>query len=204
MFTTHQTAQSVLTHWFADGLQLGWPSVDLHRLWFGGEAAQDRLIAEQFGDAVESALLGKLTEWETAPATRLALIVLLDQFTRNVHRGSARAFAGDGRAQKLVLQSLALGADDEMPAVACMFLYMPLMHAESLALQYECMSRFKQLHAKAPHAAQSPLANCLQSAQQHMDIIERFGRFPHRNAVLGRESTDAEIAFLHNGPRFGQ
>jgi uncharacterized protein (DUF924 family) len=204
MLTLPLPALSVLNHWFADGLQLGWPSTDMHALWFGGGAAQDRFIAERFGDSVERALAGELAEWAASPLSRLALIVLLDQFARNVYRGSARAFSGDGRAQKLVLQSLAIGADEALPLVGRVFFYMPLMHAESPALQHECLSRFTRLHASAAPALQDKLLGNVQAAQQHCDIIERFGRFPHRNAVMGRASTPQEIEFLETGPRFGQ
>jgi uncharacterized protein (DUF924 family) len=204
MPTPDPIAESVLTHWFADGLQLGWPSANMHALWFGGGAAQDQRIAALFGASVARALAGELLEWEASARSRLALIVLLDQFTRNVHRGSARAFSGDGRAQQLVLQALAQGTDENLPTVGRVFFYMPLMHAENQALQNECLGRFTRLHASAPEALQAKLLGNVQAAQQHLDIIERFGRFPHRNAVLGRTSTPQEIEFLETGPRFGQ
>jgi uncharacterized protein (DUF924 family) len=197
-------AQAVLDLWFADGLQAGWPSSNQQALWFGGGAEQDQRIAAQFGELVEEARLGGLTEWEAEPLGRLALVILLDQFSRNVHRGSALAFAGDARAQKLVLQALALDIDASLPLVGRMFLYMPLMHAEDLAPQQECLRRFQQLHADAPPAVQSRLQGSVESAEQHLAIIQRFGRFPHRNAALGRASTEAETEFLKNGPRFGQ
>ena len=132
------------------------------------------------------------------------MVILLDQFSRNMHRGSARAFAGDGLAQKLVLQSLALGMDDELPIAGRVFFYMPLMHAESVALQFECVDRLTALARHSPPDIAQHLQGNLRAARQHLDIIEKFGRFPHRNAALGRTSTPAEEAFLQNGPRFGQ
>lgn len=197
--------QAILDHWFADGLSTGWPSTNMQARWFGGAAEEDALIASQFGPLVESAQAGRLTEWESgSPLTRLALVILLDQFSRNLYRGQARAFAGDGRAQKLVLQSLALATDEDLPTVGRVFFYMPLMHAESTALQHECVLRFTRLHASAPPELQEKLLGNLQAARQHSDIIDRFGRFPHRNAVLGRSNTPEEAAFLETGPRFGQ
>lgn len=198
------TAQDVLRFWFADGLQHGWPSSPLNDLWFGGGPAQDALIRQRFGALVDDALSGGLTSWETPLDTRLALILVLDQFTRNVHRGQARAFAGDARAQQLVLHTLAQGQDTALPTVGRVFLYMPLMHAENLALQDECVARFTQLCQTAPPERRDTLAGNLRFAQQHRDIVAQYGRFPYRNAALGRTDTAAETAFLKNGPRFGQ
>ena len=196
--------QSVLDFWLGDGLSLGWPSDDRSALWFGGGASLDAEIRQRFGPLVEQALDGGLGDWEQTIKDRLALVILLDQFTRNVHRGQARAFAGDVRAQRLVLQSLALEQDAELPTVGRVFFYMPLMHAESPTLQDECQIKFESLQRQAPPELQPRLAGNLQAAREHAAIIERFGRFPHRNAVLGRTSTPVEDAFLQHGPRFGQ
>lgn len=196
--------QPVLDHWFADGLQKGWPSANLIPRWFGGGAQEDALIATQFGPLVERALAGELTEWEAAPLSRLALIVLLDQFPRNLYRGQGKAFAGDARAQVLVQASLALGTDQTLPTVARVFFYMPLMHAENQNLQHECVSRFKHLIDNAPPTLRKDLQGNLKSAKEHCAIIERFGRFPHRNAALGRANTSAETEYLQDAPRFGQ
>lgn len=196
--------QPVLDHWFADGLQTGWPSADLNPRWFGGGAAEDTLIAEQFGRLVENALAGGLTAWEAAPLSRLALLILLDQFPRNLYRGQAKAFAGDARAQTRVQQSLALGDDQTLPTVGRVFFYMPLMHAEQMHLQNECVQRFADLQANAPDALHGKLEGNVQAARRHRDIIQRFGRFPHRNAALGRATTPAEMKYLQDAPRFGQ
>lgn len=197
-------AQAVLDHWFADGLPTGWPGGNMNARWFGGGAEQDAFITERFGPLVELAQSGGLEDWEAAPLSRLALIVVIDQFSRNVYRGQAKAFAGDARTQKLVLQSLTLGHDEALPTVARVFFYMPLMHAEDPALQHECVQRFTRLHATAPPALQEKLQGNLDAAQLHRDIIDRFGRFPYRNAVLGRSNTPEELEFLETGPRFGQ
>lgn len=196
--------EDILDFWFGDGLSAGWPSDDRSALWFGGGPALDRQISERFGSRVEQALDGQLVEWESSLLDRLALVILLDQFTRNVHRGQARAFAGDGRAQRLVLQSLALDQDTELPPIGRVFLYMPLMHAESPALQDECVLKFENLVRQSPHPLQQKLQGNLKAAREHADIVLRFGRFPHRNGVLGRSSTPEEAEFLTHGPRFGQ
>ena len=201
---TGASAQDVLDFWFGDGLQQDWPSTDRKALWFGGGAAQDDTIRHRFGALVESALGGGLTEWETDLPTRLALLIVLDQFSRNAHRGQARAFAGDSRAQQLVLAALAAGEDESLARVGRVFLYMPLMHAEDLALQERCVACFTALHGNSPPALRQTLAGNLHFAIEHRDTIHRFGRFPHRNAALGRDSSAEERAFLEHGPRYGQ
>ncbi len=202
--TNLPSPHDVLTFWFGDALVSDWPAQDRSALWFGGGAALDARITERFGPLVDTALDGGLVDWENPLPARLALVIVLDQLARNVHRGQARAFAGDGRAQRLVLQSLALAQDTELPRVGRLFFYMPLMHAESAVLQYECVARLEALAHDSPPEVREQLQGNLRSARQHRDIVEQFGRFPHRNAVLGRPATPAEEAFLQNGPRFGQ
>ena len=201
---TDPQALSVLDFWLGDGLREGWPTDDLNARWFRGGAAVDQQIRQRFGPAVASALQGGLAHWEAKPTELLALVILLDQFTRNIFRGTAQAFAGDARAQRLSLTALANNHDQLLPWVGRLFLYMPLMHAESLALQTECVSRFENLLAQAPEPLKEQIAGHLPFARQHQTIIERFGRFPHRNAALGRSSTPEEDLFLKDGPRFGQ
>ena len=196
--------QQVLDFWLGDGLTLGWPTDDRSALWFGGGAALDAQIRERFGALVDQAVDGGLSDWEQPVSSRLALVILLDQFTRNVYRGQARAFAGDGRSQRLVLQALPLGQDDELPTIGRVFFYMPLMHAESQTLQDECVLLFEKLARQSPPELRPRLDGNLRAAREHAAIIGRFGRFPHRNAALGRVNTPEEDGFLQNGPRFGQ
>ena len=197
-------AQAVLQFWLGDALELGWPSASRSKLWFGGGAALDDTLRERFGGPVEAAINLGLVDWEAHPMDCLALILLLDQFTRNVYRGQARAFAGDARAQALVADALARGWDDAMPLAGTVFLYMPLMHAEDIALQDECVRRFEQLLLRAPAERVKDLQGNVAFARQHRDIIMRFGRFPYRNATLNRKSSPQEEVFLRDGPRFGQ
>ena len=194
----------ILDFWLGDGLARGWPSEDLNRRWFLGGAALDENIRSRFGGAVQSALQGGLADWEGALHSRLALVILLDQFSRNAYRGSAKAFAGDACARQLVLHTLTRQEDRQLPWVGRVFLYMPLMHAEDLALQDQCVACFTQLVADAPATLTARLQGNLDFARQHQAIIARFGRFPYRNAVLGRASTAGEKEFLRDGPRFGQ
>ena len=191
MNTLPPAAQQVLHFWRGD-------------LWFKGGAEVDASIRAQFGPLVDQAMSGGLADWEATPLARLALILLLDQFSRNVYRGQARAFAGDARAQALSQRTLDAGEDAQLPRAGRLFVYMPLMHAETLAQQNACVACFERLHAGSPEGLKDILANNLQYAILHRDIVARFGRFPHRNAVLGRSSTPEELEFLKDGPRFGQ
>ena len=198
------TPEQVLEFWLGDGIEKDWPTQDLGERWFGGGAELDAEITARFGGAVDKALAGGLRDWEQTLLHRLALIILLDQFTRNIFRGSARAFSGDTRAQQLVRQTIAAGEDAQLPWAARIFLYMPLMHAESPPLQDECVARFTRLVDDAPEALKQRLRGNLDYAHQHRDIIARYGRFPYRNAALGRADTPEEQDFLRKGPRFGQ
>ncbi|MGH8256580.1 MAG: DUF924 family protein [Steroidobacteraceae bacterium] len=181
------------------------------RLWFGNAASPelaaqaDELIAERFGTVLEAAGRGALDTWESSPRRRLALIVLLDQFPRNVHRGSARAFVHDDKALSLAVSGMQVGADAALDPLERMFFYMPLMHAESLPIQEESVAAFRRLLEEAPEELRAHFEASLHSARQHRDVIERFGRFPHRNALIGRTSTEAEREWLAGGgERFGQ
>ncbi len=194
----------ILDFWLGDGLTLGWPTQDLGKKWFGGGAALDGEIKSLFGERVAQAVRGELQDWETQPQSRLALVILLDQFTRNVFRGTAQAYAGDVRARQLVLATLAVQDKPQLPWVARVFTLMPLMHAEDLALQDQCVAGFARLVADAPEALAQRLQGNLDFARQHRDIVARFGRFPYRNTALGRASTPEEATFLLKGPRFGQ
>jgi uncharacterized protein (DUF924 family) len=202
--TAAPEAKNVLDFWLGDGLERGWCSDNRDDLWFAGGPKLDATIRERFGALGELALNGGLGDWETNMETRLALELLLDQFPRNIQRGQPLAFAGDLRAQQLVQQTLASGLDRDLATVGSVFLYMPLVHAENLALQDEAVTRFQQLRDSSPTELREKLDRNLHFAQLHRDIVLRFGRFPHRNAALGRESTAEELAFLKDGPRFGQ
>ncbi len=131
--------------------------------------------------------------------------MLLDQFPRNVYRGTARAFAQDDKALSLAVSGMQLGADAALDPLERMFFYMPLMHAESLAVQEESVAAFRRLLDEAPQELRTHFDGSLRAAEQHRDLIERFGRLPYRNAVIGRTSTEAERDWLAGGgERFGQ
>ena len=181
-----------------------WFSPDMREQWFTGSADLDGDIRQRFGPAVALAQAGELIDWESQPLSRLALVILLDQFSRNIFRGKSKAFAGDERAQRLVRQALACGIDLALPWLGRLVFYLPLMHAEDLQLQEEGVRRFRILAAEAPEDLRENMQSSLRSSEQHRDIIARLGRFPHRNSALGRSNTALEFDFLKIGPRFGQ
>ena len=166
------------------------------KFWFFKNVATDGQIRDQFAADVERASRGEHSALEATAQGRVALVLLLDQFPRNLYRGSARAFATDGEALRVVLEGLEKGVDRELAVPERFMFYMPLMHAEDRAIQERCVGLFRRLRAEAPPELDSELGNAVKFADRHREIIERFGRYPHRNAVLGRASTPEEEAFL--------
>jgi uncharacterized protein (DUF924 family) len=166
--------------------------------WFQGTATLDAEIRDGFGDAVREALAGGFEDWRWDPQATLALVILLDQFTRNVHRGTPLAFAGDARAQAITVDAMDKGLDRRLAPLERWFLWMPLQHAESPALQARAVASYEALVAEAGplETRRLTLDVALDYARRHAAIIARFGRFPHRNAVLGRPSTAEETRFL--------
>jgi uncharacterized protein (DUF924 family) len=159
--------------------------------WFRKDEAFDREIAERCGALTARALADELQDWAWQPGPALARIVLLDQFTRNAFRGTARAFAGDALALAAARQMVAQSQDQQLPLLRRVFVYLPFEHAEEPAAQRESLRLFGRLAEEAPS-----LAGYLDYARRHHEIVERFGRFPHRNAILGRPSTPEETEFL--------
>lgn len=195
-------AQEVLDFWFGpDPLSPAHFAERLH-LWFGGDdppdiiAERDGLIARRFRPWMDEAAAGALDHWAGSPHRLLALVLLLDQFPRHVYRGRARAYAQDSRALAFTLHALTTGADATLTLAERLFLYLPLQHAESVAMQEESIAAFRRLLADAPEQHKKLFQSVLDFALQHQDVIARFGRFPHRNAALSRRSTPEETEFL--------
>jgi uncharacterized protein (DUF924 family) len=174
------------------------------KLWFGyaGEETQrqvDEALRTRFGALVQRAIEGELVQWADGPRRRLSLILLLDQFPRNIYRGTPKAFAGDEQALQLALSGMQSVADAALNTVERIFFYLPLQHAESLEVQDESVAAYKRLLGEAPAEVREIFEGCLGYAEQHRDVIRRFGRFPHRNDVLGRPSTAEEKDWLRGG-----
>jgi uncharacterized protein (DUF924 family) len=178
-------------------------------LWFGAGAEEQRqiddLIRARFGPLTERAAAGELATWADSPRRRLSLILLLDQFPRQIHRGTARAFATDRDALALTLSGMQSAADAALSPVERIFFYMPLQHAELPDAQDESLAAYRRLLNEAPPELQEMFAGSLKYAELHRAIVARFGRFPHRNRVLGRADTAEEAAYLRrSGDSFGQ
>jgi len=161
------------------------------RQWFEKSDAFDEQIRNRFGTLIPRAIAGELQVWAAEPESAVALILVLDQFPRNVFRGAAQAFAGDTRALAAARALVDSGNDRTLSGVQRQFVYLPFEHAEDMAAQNESLRLFAQLEGDAPEVGE-----ILVWAQRHHHIIARFGRFPHRNAALGRTSTPEEIEFL--------
>jgi uncharacterized protein (DUF924 family) len=180
------------------------------RFWFGDRSSRlrqqrDEQIRARFGALLERAADGQLGAWADGPRRRLSLIILLDQFPRNMYRGTARAFAYDAQALGLALSGMQSAADAALDVVERMFFYMPLQHAESREAQDESLAAYRRLYSEAPEELHQPFSSALRSAENHRAIIEQFGRFPYRNRVLGRTSTPEESEWLRKGgTSFGQ
>lgn len=189
-------ASAVLRFWFDgdDGQSTG----EARAVWFRKDPAFDREIARRFGATIEEALGPGLGQWSAGGAReRLALIIVLDQFTRNVYRDTPRMFAGDSRALAVAGALVDAGLDAELDPLERWFAYLPFEHSESVADQQRSVELFAALRA---HPAS---AGAYDWAVRHRDVVLRFGRFPHRNVLLGRESTPDELAFLATpGSRF--
>src|SRR5580658_8894646 len=195
-------AQDVLLFWFGPRPYTA-ASVQQHsRLWFGAPEVvpqTDELIRERFGGTMLAAENGELAGWDSSPRRRLALIVLLDQFSRHFYRGTARAFAQDHQALSLSVSGMLYGADAALDPLERIFFYMPLQHAESLDVQDESVAAFRRLLDEAPGELQATFRDALADAVEHRDIIARFGRFPGRNAALERKNTAEEAEWLAEG-----
>jgi uncharacterized protein (DUF924 family) len=187
---------AILSFWFGDSDDPFTAPADRLTLWFTKRPETDAAIRDLFEPSLQAAAAGRLDGWRQSPSGWLALIVLLDQFPRNIYRDTPRAFAFDELAQRLALNALHAGVDKLLRPIERVFAYLPLEHAEDLDLQRRCVACFEALRAEAPPQHASLYDSYLDYARRHLVVIERFGRFPHRNAALSRDSTPEEAAFL--------
>jgi uncharacterized protein (DUF924 family) len=196
-------SQDLLNWWFGEGATAIEIADAKNKLWFGYKPEQDAEAQERFGDITERALAGELNDWTESPHGWLALVLLLDQLPRMIHRGTPKAFAGDERALQLVRDGMAHGGDVLLAPIQRVFIYLVLEHAENLSVQDQAVQQFEQLVSIADADEQKLFADFLDFAERHRQVIARFGRFPHRNEILGRSSSEAERAFLAEpGSRF--
>lgn len=190
------TPDAVLEFWFPPD------NARANALWWGKDPQLDAEIRERFGATLAAAKSGQLDGWAATASGRVALIIVLDQLSRNIHRGDAQTYDADEQARRLTLEGVALGHDRELPAIQRLFFYMPLEHSEQLEHQEQCIELIRALAAEvAAEPGVEPgrrdrFHGFIDFAVRHRDIVARFGRFPHRNALLGRPSTAEELEFL--------
>jgi uncharacterized protein (DUF924 family) len=191
-----EQAESILEYWFgteADDLV----AANQHAaLWWKKNPKIDEEIRDRFASLLDAAANGNLDDWLTDPHGRLAMIILVDQFSRNMYRDTPRSFAFDAFSQNWCKSGLDSGADRLLRPIERVFFNLPLEHSESLQDQQRSVALSKELAESVPDAHRELFDGFLNYAVRHCEIVQRFGRFPHRNAILGRESTDEEIAFL--------
>jgi uncharacterized protein (DUF924 family) len=187
---------TVLDFWFGANPDDAAAAKEQAALWWSKNKAIDDEIRRRFGDQVRAAANGALDDWLATARGRLASIILLDQFPRNIYRDTARAFSYDAKALAISLEGLEQGMDKELRPIERVFFYLPLEHSEFLAHQERSVKCFGDLVASVPAEQKRIFAEYLDYAMRHRDTIARFGRFPHRNKILGRESTAEESAFL--------
>ncbi|WP_088332055.1 DUF924 family protein [Lacimicrobium sp. SS2-24] len=197
--------EQILAFWFGD-IEGELSSADKQRMWYRSNPETDHLIRERFHNVLELADRGELKHWLDNPQGRLAMILLFDQFTRNIYRGSAQAFSYDDKALDLCQQGIEKGEDKQLRLVERLFFYHPLEHAEDKQVQQQSVACFAALLQEYPEGEQHLAAlNAYHFAVEHRDIVHEFGRFPHRNKVLGRVSSEQEQRYLQQGgKRFGQ
>lgn len=188
----------ILDFWFGDLNEKGLPSDAHRRIWWIKDPENDEMIKVNFGNDLNMAIKGELENWSSNHRGSLALILLLDQFSRNIYRDTAKAFSQDQIAVKLCLEGIDKSFDNKLHPVQRIFYYMPLMHSEDICNQEKSIKSFSNLakQSTATEAIANMVFSSFEYALKHYEIVKRFGRYPHRNKILGRESTQEEIEFL--------
>ena len=192
-------SDAVLETWFGDDLEDPQTVADRCLHWFAPEPSFDDLIRERFGAFPDRAQHGEFTEWTRGERSTLALVVVLDQFPRNLYRGTPRSFAYDSVALAASREALAREVDGRLHPVEAAFLYLPFEHAEDREAQAQSVASFRRLALRAPAQLGDRFEGFVEYAERHQAVIEQFGRFPHRNSILGRRSTAEELRYLVSG-----
>lgn len=191
-----ERAQQVLDFWFGALADASTYPSEKVATWSGVNAETDRLIQEQFSLDVQQAANGELNEWRKTPKGRLALIILLDQFPRHLFRNTSQSMASDAMARGLAIEGVQKGDDKKLYPIERAFFYLPFQHAEDAGFQTLSVAYYSQLVEQSPDTIKPHMQQFLNFALLHQQTIARFGRFPHRNAILGRESTPEERVYL--------
>ncbi len=199
------TVDDILEYWFSNALSSPDAYMERFKFWYSVSEETDNEIKEKFSDTLQVAGLGGMDDWKAEPRSLLALTIVLDQFPRNIHRGTAMCFAYDDRALACCMQAIESGMDKDLHPGERQFLYLPLQHSEDPEVQELSVKTYEGL---VEECSDSDFGEMLSSgagyAHKHRDIIAQFGRYPHRNDAVGRESTPEEIEYLKTAERFGQ
>ncbi|GAA3932973.1 DUF924 family protein [Litoribacillus peritrichatus] len=188
--------KQVINYWFGTLDEDGFAHQEEKQKWWSASDEIDLEISHKFGDLVKQALNHQLKDWRESTTGKLASIILLDQFTRNIYRGTEQAFSGDNKALKICKMGLSSGEDLDLTAEQQVFFYMPLEHSEDLEDQELCIRLLEGLKKRSPHHKEETIDGYIRFAKHHRDIIAEFGRFPHRNKVLQRKNTPEEERYL--------
>ena len=192
----NETIDSVLTYWFGTEQSNTAIAEDRKKIWWGKDDQVDQEIAGQFRELTESVASGDLDHWRDSSKGLLASIICTDQFSRNMYRGSPRSFSYDTVALQLAHQAVGTAMDTALSAIERVFMYLPFEHSEDLENQQKSLELFNLLYENCDHSEKEVFSGYLDYAQRHYDVIKQFGRFPHRNEILGRKSTELENEFL--------
>ncbi len=189
-------SEEILNFWFGTLESDGDFPEQQEKVWFKKSEATDQILREKFERDLQSAIRRELDDWTSTPRGRLALIILLDQFSRNIYRGTPQSFAQDKQALELCLQGIEHNVDRKLRPIERLFFYLPMEHAEDVEIQRQCVKAIKALSEDVVPSLKQKFIGYIDYAVQHCEIIERFGRFPHRNKILARGSTEEELEFL--------
>lgn len=198
-----ESVADLLSFWFGDPAETPPQLLTKFQRWYEGSPQLDQEIRKRYGALVEAAVAGSLDSWQKSVSGRLALLVLLDQFTRNLYRGTARAYSGDAAALALAIDTIDSGAHHAYSLEERLFVIMPLVHAEDVAVLSRAVLFADEMTNEAPPELREPWAFGAQRVRKYQALIVRFGRYPGRNAALGRKSSAAELAYLAEEARLG-
>ncbi len=202
---TTVTPEDIIEFWFGNALDSPEAARNRSKFWYVLNSDTDNEIRRQFGLTLEAVRKGDLTGWEESPEGALALVILLDQFSRNLFRGDARAYSGDELALVIAKRAIQSGWDLKLPGLYRLFLYHPFHHSEQLADQENAAALFQDVEDQSPPHWRELLRGFTRFAVHHRDVIARFGRFPHRNKTLRRSNKEKEKAYLDDDARrYGQ